>query len=191
MHSHHRYLKGLCLALISFFLVSCGAGMVAPTKGVTDRFFRQAEDRTVNLATYDFERLKQGYGLCMFSYEFTGQKGSRISGRSEETKRGLRVWEHKFSDADLNTTRFDKSIMVWGYRSLTTLMLTKSGYAVKVSVPFHEGQIVYGGRLIVNFPEINMVESHYDEDVAPWLEEFGDKIPLGVIESELMSEGQY
>lgn len=169
-------------------LLSCAAGMVEPSKGVTERFFRQTKESMLNLDEYDFTRLKQGYGLCVFSYEVSGRRGNIFVGRSYETKKGIRVWEHRFSEGDPKIVRIEKRMMIWGYRGASTFFLTKSGYDIKIGVPFHRGQIAYGGRLIVYYPEGGLVESHYEEDFAPWVNQYGDKLSDIEIETRYMIE---
>lgn len=165
------------LAILFFLFLSCSAGMVAPGKGVTDLFVQQFGDYRVNLADYDFSRLSQGYGLCIFSYEFSGRRGNRITGFSEQVETGLRVWEHKFAPTEPDLVWPVKRMMVWGYRSAGTFFLTKTGYDIKVRVPYIRGQIIYGGRLIVDFPnKYTRVESHFDEDLSSWLMQHGKSI---------------
>lgn len=173
------------ITLCPIFL-SCAAGMVTPSKGVTNQFFQQTADSTINLANYDFSRLGKGYGLCIFSYEFSGQRGNRIIGTSQEVKKGLRVWEHKFGPADSDSIWCDKKMMVWGYRGLSTFFLFKSGYDIKIRVPFHKDQIIYAGRLLVDFPDKVSVGSHFEEDMTSWLEQYKNRLGGISIDSVMM-----
>lgn len=176
-------------------LLSCTAGMYAPSKGITHEFYRQEkiQGEVIYVNEYDFERLNQNKGLYLFSYEFRSSRGNKIIGFDTEVKSGLRVWEHVFSEAEWDVKiKFEKFI-VWGHRTFITLLLTKGGYTITLQATFHKGRIVYGGRLIVDmstyFKSGPSVEFHFDEDMKPWLEKYRNEIKNVKIDTVLMIAG--
>ncbi len=184
-----KFLIPTGLVIPSLIFVSCAAGLIEPDKGVTDKFFREDDGRIVNLADYDFARLDQGYGLCIFSFKFAGKGGNRISGWKDQVKEGIRVWEYKFRTDDPETKWLEKLIFVWGYRSAAYLGAAKRGYDCKVQFPFRKGQIIYAGRLLVYFPNGGQVESHFKEDLSQWLEEYSERLGDVRVDSLMMIGG--
>lgn len=184
-----RHLIPAGLVILSLNFISCAAGLMEPKKGVTDKFFREDGGRIVNLADYDFSRLEQDYGLCVFSFKFTGRKGSNISGWTEQAKDGIRVWEYKFLKDDPETKWLEKRIFIWGYRSAVYLGALKRGYDIKIRVPFRKGQIIYAGRLLVSFPDSSRVESHFEEDLSQWLEQHSERLGNISVDSLMMTGG--
>lgn len=181
------------LAVTALLAVACASGLYAPRKGVTEQFFCETDDRTIEINNYDFSRLDDGYGLYVFSYEFRGSRGNNVTGWSPEEKEGVRVWEHKFSEKEWDVKKEFTKFKYWGYRDLTSLMLAKVGNEVTMFVTFHKGRIVYGGRLVVDsrtyYTEGPQVEFHFDEDMGPWLEAFGDEIADIKMDTVVMNAG--
>jgi len=191
-HFGRGNLPGL-LAVVACFALSCASGLYAPRPGVTEQFFRGAEDELIEVNTYDFSRLENGYGLCVFSYELRGSRGNNITGWKPEEKTGIRVWEHKFSANEWDVKIARKKFKYWGYRSFMTLGLTKAGYEVAMHLTFHKNRVVYGGRLVVDsrtyFTDGPQVEFHFDEDMRPWLEAYGNQIADIKIDTVMMGAG--
>lgn len=155
-------------------LCSCSSTMRSPQMGVTGEFYNFADSGSVDLSRYDFGRLGKGYGLCVFSYDFRGDAGNRISGIHRQVKKGIRVWEYQFRTGDWDIKQLERRIMFWGYPCLYTLGLTSEGLDVRTHPTFHKGRIVYGGRLLIDMPppsrdDVAAVQMRFTEDVGPWL----------------------
>jgi hypothetical protein len=164
--------------------------MYPPDQGITPQFYPDQNWAAVDLSKYDFNRLKQGAGLCVFSYEFRGDAGNKITGFNEETERGVRVWEYAFTKADWDIKEIDRTITFWGYRSLLTLFLKKSGFRIRTHMEFHKGRIVYGGRMIVEFTgrddQPPRVQMQFGEDMEPWLQAMPDSLNWIKIDTSLI-----
>jgi hypothetical protein len=173
------------LVILSLSFVSCALGLIEPEKGVTGKFFREDGRHIVNLADYDFGRLQQGHGLCIFSFKFTGKKGNYVDGWTDQIKEGIRVWEYKFRMDDPDTKWLEKRIFIWAQRSVASLG-AKRGYECKVHFPFRKGQIIYAGRLLVSFPDGGNVESHFEEDLSKWFEQYSEGLGDISVDSLMM-----
>ena len=183
-----RVFSIIFVTLISIMLLGCVSSMQAPQKGVTNQFFQQKNGEIVNLDKYDYSKLKDGYGLCIFSYEYTGKKGNNVIGRKDQAIKGLRVWEYKFDETEWDIKFLEKNMLVWGYPDIGSLFLAKSGFKIKYRVTFHKGQIVYGGRVFVDrdtyLNEGPSMGYFYDEDIKDWWEENKENIPVDSIDFE-------
>lgn len=183
------------LSVIGFILcgiifTGCVSSMQAPKKGITNQFFRQNNGEVQNLNKYDFNKLKDGYGLCIFSYEYVGKKGNNLIGKKEQVIKGLRVWEYKFTDTEWDIKFLEKDMLVWGYPDMSALFLAKSGFKIKYRVTFHKGRVVYGGRVLVDWdtylrdgPSMGFF---YDKDIKDWWENNKNIIPVDKIDTALI-----
>lgn len=183
------YALALGVALICLsILVSCSI-LMRPPHGVEERFFQYPDgDDPVPVAAYDFSRLQQGYGLVVFSYEFSTWPNDTTERNTRSHKKGIRVWEYKFEPSDWDVKYEKRRFMYAGYRPLQFLGLVKVGSDAQLWVTFHKGEIVYGGRLIVDAfnPDNTVMEFKYDEDFKDWLAANADKLAGVAIDTVLI-----
>ncbi len=93
----------ILIILLLSILSSCVANRIKePSLGITYKFYTHKPQEIRLDAKYDFSRLEKGYGLLIFSYALDGFKD--INRNENIIKKGVRIWEYKFSaqDEDIN-----------------------------------------------------------------------------------------
>ncbi len=141
---------------------------------------------------YDFSKLQKGYGLYVFSYEFTGMEGSEVFGSGVKVIEGTRVWEQQFEKGEWEIFEDVRAIPLWGSKDFYFTYEPTRRTSCFVQVRFHQGRIVYGGRLVADLREglENLeIEMHFEEDCRPILDAYGaelDGVIVDTIPMELL-----
>lgn len=155
----------LLIITISSFALGCTGGLIRPPMGITKQFLNTTDGEPVDIISYDFSRLNEGYALFVFSFDFRGNQGNGIIGFKDQYETGLRVWEHKLDSSDWDVKLGGREFMYWGFRSIRLLCLAREGYKIPICYEIHKGRIVYGGRMVFDILSGRMPYLEYDIDI--------------------------
>ncbi len=177
MRLQNKHILFLSLTISIFLLLSCTTyHLKTPPKGKTGSFYERNSDQLKADSRYDFSRLKENYGLVLFSYQVEGMTGSSF-GTKPEIKTGIRIWEEKFSDKDWEIKQIEKDVELWGQSTYAGSYSSSQSTKVKLEVTFHKGRIVYGGRMVASDIGDDLdIEMHFEEDCNEFLKMYENQL---------------
>lgn len=164
---------------LGLLLISCTSySLKTPKSGETWKFFKKNTSQAKEISDYDFSKLKEGYGLFIFSYEIKGPLNENDAKNQGSLKSGVRVWEYKFDNIYEGDKKKKTHIFTYGEIKDELLVSSQtSSYFVRMDYEFRKNKIVYGGRLFIDAQyKVFRILDYYEDDNAGLFENNKDKL---------------